>query len=50
MGGVRDAGLVSISTILHMPPWPQMPPWRQMPVISHGAGGELTDVVCGYLH
>jgi AraC-like DNA-binding protein len=24
--------------------------WRQMPVIRHGAGGELTDVVCGYLH
>lgn len=37
MGGVRDAGLVSISTIL------QMPPWRQMPVIRHGADGELTD-------
>ena len=34
----------SISTIL------QMPPWRQMPVIRHGADGELTDVVCGYLH
>jgi AraC-like DNA-binding protein len=44
MGGVRDAGLVSISTIL------AMPPWRQMPVIRHGADGELTDVVCGYLH
>jgi AraC-like DNA-binding protein len=44
MGGVQDAGLVSISTIL------QMPPWRQMPVIRHGADGELTDVVCGYLH
>ena len=44
MGGVRDADVVSISTIL------QMPPWRQMPVIRHGADGELTDVVCGYLH
>ena len=44
MGGVRDAGLVSISTFL------QMPPWRQMPVIRYGADGELTDVVCGYLH
>ena len=44
MGGVQDAGLVSISTFL------QMPPWRQMPVIRHGAGGDLTDVVCGYLH
>jgi AraC-like DNA-binding protein len=44
MGGVRDADLVSMSRIL------QMPPWRQMPVIRHGADGELTDVVCGYLH
>ena len=44
MGGVQDAGLVSISTFL------QMPPWRQMPVIRYGAGGDLTDVVCGYLH
>jgi len=46
MGGVRDAAeIVSISTIL------QMPPWRQMPVIRHGAdSGEQTDVVCGYLH
>jgi len=44
MGGVQNAGLVSISTFL------QMPPWRQMPVIRHGADGELTDVVCGYLH
>ena len=44
MGGVQDAGLVSISTFL------QMPPWRQMPVIRYGADGELTDVVCGYLH
>src|SRR6201990_1141788 len=44
MGGVQNAGLVSISTFL------QMPPWRQMPVIRHGAGGDLTDVVCGFLH
>jgi AraC-like DNA-binding protein len=44
MGGARDAAPVSISAIL------EMPPWRQMPVIRHGADGELTDVVCGYLH
>jgi hypothetical protein len=44
IGGVQNPGLVSISTFL------QMPPWRQMPVIRHGADGELTDVVCGYLH
>jgi AraC-like DNA-binding protein len=41
---VRDADSVSMSRIL------QMPPWRQMPLIRHGADGELTDVVCGYLH
>src|SRR5262249_48563008 len=45
MGGVRNAGLVSISPFL------QRPPWRQMPVIRQGADdGELTDVVCGSLH
>ena len=26
------------------------PPWATMPVLSHGAGGERTDIVCGYLH
>lgn len=44
MGGADDAEYVSISSIL------DMPPWHQMPVIKHGAGGALTDVVCGYLH
>lgn len=44
MGGVNDAITVPITSIL------QMPPWHQMPVIRHGADGELTDVVCGYLH
>ena len=44
MGGVDDADYVSISRFL------QMPPWRQLPVIRHGADGDLTDVVCGYLH
>jgi AraC-like DNA-binding protein len=44
MGGVDDADYVGLGTIL------QMPPWRQMPVIKHGAGGDRTDVVCGYLH
>jgi hypothetical protein len=28
----------------------ESPPWAQMPVIRHGADGEQTDVVCGYLH
>jgi AraC-like DNA-binding protein/mannose-6-phosphate isomerase-like protein (cupin superfamily) len=44
MGGVQDAELVSIGTIM------QMPPWQRMPVIRHGADGDRTDVVCGYLH
>jgi AraC-like DNA-binding protein len=25
------------------------PPWTQLPVVRHGAGGERTDVICGYL-
>jgi AraC-like DNA-binding protein len=44
MGGIDHAESVSISRIL------EMPPWGKMPVIKHGADGELTDVVCGYLH
>ena len=44
MGGMHDAGVVSISTFM------RMPPWRRMPVLHHGADGEQTDVVCGYLH
>lgn len=44
MGGADDADVVSISTFM------PSPPWRRMPVLRHGAGGELTDVVCGYLH
>jgi AraC-like DNA-binding protein len=44
MGGVHDAETVSMANIL------PMPPWRELPVIRHGADGEQTDVVCGYLH
>jgi AraC-like DNA-binding protein len=44
MGGVDDANHVAMSAIL------QMPPWRQMPVVRHGADGDRTDVVCGFLH
>ena len=44
MGGADDVDVVSISTFM------PMPPWRRMPVLRHGADGELTDVVCGYLH
>ena len=44
MGGVHDAETVSMASIL------PMPPWSELPVIRHGADGEQTDVVCGYLH
>ena len=44
MGGVHEAETVSMASIL------PMPPWRELPVIRHGADGEQTDVVCGYLH
>ena len=44
MGGVQDAEHVGLSSFM-----PALP-WREMPVLRHGAGGELTDVVCGYLH
>ena len=44
MGGVHEAETVSMASIL------PMPPWSELPVIRHGADGEQTDVVCGYLH
>jgi hypothetical protein len=44
MGGIEAAETVPIMSIL------ESPPWAQMPVIRHGADGEQTDVVCGYLH
>jgi AraC-like DNA-binding protein len=44
MGGQEPADRVPILTLV------SPPPWEQMPVLSHGAGGRRTDVVCGYLH
>jgi len=44
MGGVHEAESVSIATFL------QPPPWSTMPVLRHGADGNQTDVVCGYIH
>jgi len=44
MGGVGDSDVVPITTFL------EPPPWSRMPVLRHGHGGDLTDVVCGYLH
>jgi len=43
MGGSDDAACVPIATLL------APPPWTELPVIRHGAGGDRTDVVCGYL-
>jgi AraC-like DNA-binding protein len=44
MGGVGEAEHVPLVTLM------ARPPWATMPVLVHGAGGERTDVVCGYLH
>jgi AraC-like DNA-binding protein len=44
MGGWQTADEVPILSLL------DPPPWAHLPVLRHGAGGERTDVVCGYLH
>jgi len=44
MGGEEPADRVPILSLV------DAPPWEQMPVLTHGAGGPRTDVVCGYLH
>lgn len=44
MGGVADVVPVPSEALI------TPPPWTCMPVIRHGAGGERTDVICGYLH
>lgn len=45
MGGVAEATSVPLHTIM------EGPPWDRMPVIRHGGtGGELTNIVCGFLH
>jgi AraC-like DNA-binding protein len=43
MGGTAEAACVSVVELM------AMPPWTEMPVVRHGAGGERTDVICGYL-
>ena len=43
MGGGTEAALGAMSSLL------TPPPWLQMPVIRYGAGGDATDIVCGYL-
>ena len=44
MGGASPAPRVSLPDLV------APPPWETIPVVSHGAGGERTDLVCGYLH
>ena len=43
MGGSQPAEVVEMATII------DPPPWTRMPLVRHGAGGQRTDVVCGYL-
>ncbi|WP_091531525.1 AraC family transcriptional regulator [Microlunatus soli] len=43
MGGAADTEVVSMEDLL------EPTPWRTLPVITLGAGGPRTDVVCGYL-
>jgi AraC-like DNA-binding protein len=43
MGGTDEAELISASTLV------ASPPWSEMPVIRYGAGGDSTEIVCGYL-
>jgi AraC-like DNA-binding protein len=44
MGGEEPARCVPIFSLL------DPPPWETLPILRHGAGGERTDIVCGYLH
>jgi AraC-like DNA-binding protein len=44
MGGAESAVCVPIFSLF------EPPPWATLPVLRHGAGGDRTDVVCGYLH
>jgi AraC-like DNA-binding protein len=43
MGGTADAECVSVMDLM------SPPPWTELPVVRHGAGGDRTDVICGYL-
>ena len=44
MGGVGHSEVVPLTSFL------TPPPWTTMPLLRHGRDGELTDIVCGYLH
>jgi AraC-like DNA-binding protein len=43
MGGTIETTCVSVLELM------SPPPWTELPVVRHGAGGERTDVICGYL-
>ena len=43
MGGAAPAACVDVLELM------TPPPWTEFPVVRHGAGGERTDVICGYL-
>jgi AraC-like DNA-binding protein len=44
VGGSEDAVIVPIAELF------SPPPWERLPVLQYGAGGQRTDIVCGYLH
>ena len=44
MGFPDDVQPVPIASLL------PMPPWRGIPVMRHGGGGQITRILCGYLH
>jgi AraC-like DNA-binding protein len=44
VGGEQPAACVQITDLL------DAPPWDTLPVLRYGAGGDRTDIVCGYLH
>jgi len=44
MGGTETAPEVPVLSLF------DPLPWRTLPVLRYGAGGQRTDIVCGYLH
>jgi AraC-like DNA-binding protein len=44
MGGAESADTVSLLTLM------TGPPWETLPVLTHGEGGDRTDLVCGHLY
>ncbi|MFL6061032.1 MAG: AraC family transcriptional regulator [Marmoricola sp.] len=43
MGGTEDAELIPVGSLL------SPPPWTTMPYIDYGQGGDVTEIVCGYV-